>query len=441
MDANNFDVFEGPEPTGADMRQYYRRLVRETSKLHEELAAAHAALADALDARKELEDQLNQFRKLETVGLVASGIAHDFNNLLTIIRGHSELLASAIDHADPKHAGIWQIHEASRRATVLTRQLLAFSRNETIRPRLIAINDVLTELRPMLESLLGEDIAVQLRLDDDAALVMADQGQLDQVLINLAVNTRDAVTNGGTLSISTSNIEIGAHTTSRHEAIVPGSYVLISVSDNGCGMDTQTSARIFEPFFTTKPPGHGVGLGLSTVYGIIKQSGGYIWVDSTPGVGTTFNIYLPQASSEAAEEHTQASALATRGGTETVLVVEDDHALRSLSRQILARNGYTVLDAADGQEALHLANHYEGTLHLLIADIVMPGLSGPLLAERLLARRPQMRALFMSGYPNDDISRRGMRDAGAPFLQKPFTAAGLLGAARDTIDGRRPNDD
>jgi len=393
---------------------------------------------DALRVQEQLQDQLRQSQKLETVGQLAGGIAHDFNNLLTVIRGHSELLSSAIDDADPRHEGIRQIHDASRRAAALTRQLLAFTRKQVLEPRVIPINQCVAGLAPMLERLIGEDITIHLSLQDSAANVMVDPGQMDQVLVNLAINARDAMPRGGILTLSTMNIELDELYTAHHEATVPGSYVLMSVSDTGRGMDANTVTRIFEPFFTTKPPGQGCGLGLSTVYGIVKQSGGYIWVYSEPHQGTTFKIYLPRASSDIHPGDSQIPAVGVRGGTETVLLVEDDHAIRSLGRQILARHGYTVLDASNGRDALHLATHHEGRLDLVITDMVMPGIGGVMLVERLIALRPNLQALYMSGYTEDDIVRRGMLDAQTAFIQKPFTATGLLQAVRHVLDSEQP---
>jgi signal transduction histidine kinase/CheY-like chemotaxis protein len=426
--------------------RHYLDLKYEIESARQALREANARTDEAQRATNEarltqqlLEEQLRQSQKMEAMGQLAGGIAHDFNNLLTVIRGHSELLSSAIDSADPRHEGISQIHEASRRASVLTRQLLAFTRKQELQPRQIAIDQHVSNLAPMLRRLIGEDIDIQLYLADHTSHVMTDPGQLDQVLINLAVNARDAMPSGGTLSITTANVDIGDHYTIQHEATVQGTYVLISVSDTGSGMDAHTMAHIFEPFFTTKPPGRGCGLGLSTVYGIIKQSGGYIWAYSEIGHGSTFKIYLPQAVDVTdipgptfiSSEHALGRDC---GGTETILLVEDDNALRSLTRQILARNGYTVLDAANGREASHLASHQEGRIDLVITDMVMPELGGPALVTQLLLNRPQLRALFMSGYTDDDIIRRGMLEPNADFLQKPFTANGILHAVRNVLD-------
>ena len=394
-----------------------------------------------LSDRYDVEEQLRQSQKMESIGRLAGGIAHDFNNLLTVIRGHSELLGGAIDSADPKHEGIRQIQEAARRATALTRQLLAFSRKQDLQPRLLSLDQCVIAIEPMLRRLIGEDVEILLHLNDSGSAVMADPGQLDHVLINLAVNARDAMPDGGTLAISTSIADMDANYLATHTGAVAGSYVMLAVSDTGCGMSRETSARIFEPFFTTKPPGQGTGLGLSTVYGIVKHSGGYIWVYSELDAGTTFKIYLPRiASTLPPVARPGIPPAAPRGGTETVLIVEDDLALRNLTRRILAEYGYNVLDAANGREALHLAAHFDGVIDLVVTDVIMPEMSGRALVEQLSLMRPGSRSLYMSGYTDDDVVRRGMVSDHVAFLQKPFTASTLLRVVRKTIDGE-PLDD
>jgi len=418
------------------------RLSEATTELNRalfELALSQRRAEATAATQQLLEEQLRQSQKLETVGQLAGGIAHDFNNLLTVIRGHSELLASAIDEADPRQQGILQIHEASRRAAALTRQLLAFTRKQELQPRLLDANDALEQLFPMLQRLIGEDVEVSLHLARETTMIMADAGQLDQVITNLVVNARDAMPRGGTIVLTTDNVELDGAYALQHEPTVPGSYVMIAVSDTGTGMNETTRARIFEPFFTTKPAGRGCGLGLSTVYGIVKQSGGYIWVYSELGRGTTFKVYLPHATATAgAPASPDVPETRLPGGTETVLLVEDDHALRSLGRQILARQGYTVLDAVNGRDALHLGTRHEGRIDLLITDMVMPELGGDAVAERLTAARPRLRTLYMSGYTDHDIIRRGMLGPHDAFIQKPFTAAGLLQAVRDVLDHDLP---
>jgi PAS domain S-box-containing protein len=389
-----------------------------------------------ITARKQLEEQLRQSQKMDAVGRLAGGIAHDFNNLLTVIKCHSELLLEELHAASPQQEEVRDIQKAAERATALTRQLLAFSRKQLLQPRVIDLNAVVGELEPMLRRLIGEDIGVATMLDPALGRTMSDASQLEQVLVNLAVNARDAMPGGGTLTIETANVEVDEHHRLRQMAAQPGAYVMLAVGDDGCGMDADTRARAFEPFFTTKPAGQGTGLGLSTVYGIVQQSGGYITVDSESGRGTTFRIYLPRVSAPATAVPPSPATASSIRGTETILLVEDEEAVRALAKKILERQGYHVFEARHGADALRVAEQLDGRIDLVVTDVVMPQMNGRELAERLAAVRPGVAVLFMSGYTDDEIIRRGLLDPDMAFLQKPFTAHALARAVRDMLDGR-----
>ena len=384
-----------------------------------------------------LEEQLRQSQKMDAIGQLAGGVAHDFNNLLTVIKAYSGIIADQMDDDNPLKIDVGEIQRAAGRASSLTQQLLAFSRKQVLQPRVLDLNTVSRELEPMLRRLIGDDIQVALRLDETIGRVKADRSQVEQVLINLIVNARDAMPSGGTVSIETANVELSDGYARRRPIVAPGRYVMIAVSDAGEGMDDATQSRIFEPFFTTKPAGKGTGLGLSTVYGIVKQSSGYIWVYSEPRIGTTFKVYLPMLE---AEEIGVATAERAVGrvvmGSETVLLVEDEPSVRSIARRILERNGYTVLEAHDGRHALRVADQYKQPIQLLLTDMMMPVLTGRDVWTSLAPKRSELRVLYMSGYTNDDIVRRGLLDANAAFLQKPFTAADLARAVRSTLDTR-----
>ncbi|MBI4486089.1 MAG: response regulator [Acidobacteria bacterium] len=384
--------------------------------------------------RKQLEAQFRQAQKMESVGQLAGGIAHDFNNLLTVINGVSDLLLAQISHDDPVRTDVQEILRAGERAATLTRQLLAFSRQQILEPRVLSLNTVVRGMEGLLRRVLGEDIDLVVVPAPDLGSVKADSGQIEQVISNLAVNARDAMPRGGRLTIETQNVEIDEEDARQHGvATPPGSYVRLTLTDSGVGMDEATRARIFEPFFTTKGPGKGTGLGLSTVYGIVKQSHGFIWVYSEVGRGTSFKIYLPQVTEAAATEELR-PAVGSSAGTETILLVEDNAGLRKLATRVLAPAGYTVLGAASGEEALGLLEHHEAPVHLLLSDVVMPGMNGRELAEQLAQTRPGMKVLYMSGYTSDIIVRHGVLEAEMPFLTKPFTAATLLRKVRDVLD-------
>ncbi len=396
--------------------------------------AARLVLVHDITERHALEAQLRQSQKMEAVGQLAGGVAHDFNNLLTVIRVHAELLLESIGPESPQHDDIESIQRAAGRASSLTRQLRAVSRKQLLQPRVLDLNIVLGGLEPMLRRLICEDIRLVARTSPSLGRVSADSGQIEQVLVNLAVNARDAMPRGGTLTIETSDVELDADFGRRRGvAMTGGPYVRLAVSDTGTGMDEATRSRVFEPFFTTMEVGRGTGLGLSTVYGIVKQSNGYVWVSSEPDRGTTFEIYLPRIADAVPDERTATSPPAAPG-SETILLVEDEDAVRSLARRILERQGYTVLEARHGRDALRIAKGHDGALDLVITDVVMPEMSGSELARRLAAQRPGVPLLYMSGYTDDEIIRRGVLDPGMAFLEKPFTSGSLVRKVREILD-------
>jgi DNA-binding response OmpR family regulator/signal transduction histidine kinase len=390
-----------------------------------------------LTEQRRLEEQLRQSVKMEAIGTLAGGVAHDFNNLLTIILGNSDIALQRIDKDNPFIKNIEQIRRAGQRAALLTSQLLAFSRKQVVQPKVINLNEVIADTEKMLKRLIGEDIDLVSMLDSRLARVMADPGLIEQVIINIAINARDAMPHGGKLTIETVNVYLGEDYARHHLEVVPGHYAMVAVSDTGCGMDEATLSHIFEPFFTTKTKGKGTGLGLSVVFGIVKQSGGHIWVYSEPGNGTTFKVYLPTVeqdpeSLEAGAEREEPPV----GGGETVLLVEDDDAVRDLAGGVLREYGYTVYEAHDGYQALKLYNSHEGPIHLLVTDVVMPGMNGRELAQKIESLRPALKVLFVSGYTDNAIVHHGVLDAGTAFLQKPFTPEALARKVREVIDSR-----
>jgi PAS domain S-box-containing protein len=387
---------------------------------------------DVTDQRR-LQQQLLQSQKMEAVGRLAGGIAHDFNNLLTVITSYSSLLLEDLAQEDPKRDDLEQIRKAADGAAALTRQLLTFSRQQVVEPRVVNLNAVIENFQKILHRVIGEDVALVTRLAADLGPVLADVGHLEQTLMNLAVNARDAMPTGGTLTIETANVEHDPDFARDPAAAAVRWFVMLAVSDTGCGMDEATKARLFEPFFTTKAPGKGTGLGLATVYGIVQQSGGFIWVYSEPGQGTNFKIYLPQAGASAEGEATAAGARVPRG-TETVLLVEDAAAVRAVTKQVLERQGYTVLEAPNGEAALRLGQKHHGPIHLLLTDVVMPLVSGRQLAEQLAPARPDMKVLYASGYTDDSVVRHGILEARAAYLQKPFSPEVLARKVRDVLD-------
>ena len=406
-----------------------------TPQLHEGRLVGILGIGRDVTERVQLEQQLRQAQKMEAVGRLAGGIAHDFNNILTAITGYADLLLEDLGATDPRRQDADEIHKAADRAAGLTRQLLAFSRQQVLQPTVLEVNKLVSDLEKMLRRLLGEDVELGTRLAPTTGRVKADPGQLEQVIMNLAVNARDAMPNGGKLTLETGNVDLDEAYAADHYPARAGPFVLLAVSDTGIGMSEETQAHMFEPFFTTKEKGKGTGLGLATVYGIIKQSGGFIWVYSEVGHGTTFKLYLPRVEelAERASQPAQAPARAARG-TETVLVVEDEAPVRSVARQVLERHGYTVLEAPSAEAALDIATRYSGTIHLLLTDVVMPGLNGRELASRLATLRPDARVIFMSGYTDDAVTRHGVLEPGSAYVQKPFTPDAIARKVREVLD-------
>jgi len=381
------------------------------------------SLRQGQEDQKQLEQRLRQAHKMEAVGRLAGGVAHDFNNLLTIIRGHADLLSERAE-SDSQRKSVEQIQKAANRAVGMTRQLLAFSRMQVLQPRVVDLNAIIAEMGKMLPRLIGEHIDYSFSPQADLCAVQADPGQIEQVLMNLAVNARDAMPDGGKLRVRTSNAEIGPEEAAKRPSMAPGSYAQISVSDTGHGMDEETKAHIFEPFFTTKEVGKGTGLGLATVYGIVKQSRGYIWVTSTPGQGTTFEIFFPSTQAKPASGPTEAPAVSMPRGSETILLVEDETGVRELAYEFLKAAGYQVLEAQDGAEALEVAGRYAGPINLLLTDMVMPRISGKELMRKLREARPDLKVVMMSGY--SEFSAAGGDGELFSCLAKPFSMASLV---------------
>jgi PAS domain S-box-containing protein len=384
----------------------------------------------------DLEAQFLQSQKMESIGRLAGGVAHDFNNCLNVIQGFTQLCLGRLREDDPLASDLGQVAKASERAAGLTRQLLAFGRKQVLQPEQINLNQTIADMEKMLRRIIGEDVDLVLVLAPNLGLVKADPGQIGQVIMNLAVNACDAMPKGGTLTIVTGNLELDAEHAARHEGIEPGHHVVVAITDSGIGMDGQTMARLFEPFFTTKEQGKGSGLGLSTAYGIVKQSGGSIFVRSEVGRGTTFEVYLRRDLSAPAATRARPRTIPRRAkGDETILVVEDEEALRRLATRLLETAGYTVLSAADGEQALITCERHAGKIDLLLTDVVMPRMSGKRLAERLATTRPTLKILYMSGYTDDAIVQHGVLDADTHFIAKPFSEADLTRKIRAVLDG------
>jgi signal transduction histidine kinase len=413
----------------------FSRERREPEATLEETLEAIARQLGQFLQRKEAEAQFHQAQRMEAVGRLAGGIAHDFNNLLTVIRGYSALMLRHLSPESPLERYVEEIQKASERAAQLTQQLLAFSRRQMLAPRVVNLNEIIRGLSTMLRPLLGETITLVTVLDPALGAVKVDPSQIEQVLLNLAVNARDAMPEGGTLTIETTNVQVDEAMASQHGTLQPGSYVLLAVSDTGHGMDAHVKAHLFEPFFTTKGPGKGTGLGLATVYGIVTQSGGTIWVYSEPGQGTTFKIYFPRVVDLLAEPlHAESKPPELTQGTETILVVEDEGAVLELARESLTQAGYRVLLAQGAPEALAQSAQYPGPIHLLLTDVVLPTMNGQALAEQLLRARPGLKVLYMSGYSDNAIVHQGLLDEGVPFISKPFTPEALTQKVRQVLN-------
>ncbi|MCI0457416.1 MAG: response regulator [Gemmataceae bacterium] len=433
------------EAAKAQVEQRNAQLQRAREELEErvkertaELAQANEALRQEVEDRKRLEAQLLHAQKMDAVGRLAGGVAHDFNNLLTIITGYGELLLAGLRPDEPLRGLAAEITRAGERAAALTRQLLAFSRQQVVAPKVLDLNAIVTDVSKMLQRLIGEDVVLATALAPNLGRVKADPTQVEQVLLNLAVNARDAMPRGGKLTVETANVDLDEAYAHTHPEVQAGRHVLLAVSDTGCGMTEEVKARIFEPFFTTKELGKGTGLGLATVYGVVKQSGGSIAVYTEVGRGTTFKVYLPRLVEMAETTRGGPAAPPIPRGSETLLLVEDEAGVRALARHALQASGYTVLEASNGVEALRLADQYGAPIRLLVTDVVMPGMGGRELHAQLTALYPGLKVLFMSGYTDDAVFRHGVLEAGLPFLQKPFTVDALARKVRETLDREQP---
>jgi len=405
----------------------------EVAEVTDAFSRMRLSLRKTQEEQKELEQRLRQAHKMEAVGRLAGGVAHDFNNLLTIIRGHSDLLLDRDSAGEPERRSIEQIQKAADRAVSMTRQLLAFSRMQVLQPRVLDLNAIVADIGKMLPRLIGEDIEYSFVPGQQLASIKADPGQIEQVIMNLAVNSRDAMPNGGKLTVRTSNVTLDEAGARRRHPMVAGMYVLLAVIDTGIGMTDETKAHIFEPFFTTKELGKGTGLGLATVYGVVKQSEGFIWVESAPGKGTTFEIYMPQVAGTASSIEVEAALPPIPRGRETILVVEDEPGVRELACQFLRVKGYSIVEAGNGIEALQIAEQHSGEIHLVLTDMVMPKMSGQELAEKLKTVRPRTRILFMTGYSEFSSSQRGSNSVPLSIVQKPFSPTSLVTKVREVL--------
>ena len=420
-------VFEFQHRSGSDSRLYETRLVANGA------AEAVAIVRDVTESRS-LEQKLGQLRRLEAMGRLAFGVAHDFNNLLTVISGNAELALSDLPEAEPSRQELEEIGDAAERAALLTRQLLAFSRRQILKPVVVDLNALVRGMEKLLRRLIGEDVELATKLERGLGAIRADPSQIEQVLMNLAINARDAMPKGGKLTFETTGVDVSEPYPGPEVEIPAGAYVMLAVSDTGVGMDADTRSRVFEPFFTTKERGKGTGLGLSTVYGIVKQSDGYIWVYSEPGMGTNFRIYFPPADSAASPAARGKSRRATETRGETILLVEDDTKVLEVAHRFLEDGGYRVISTSNIAEALAMVQDGQRPIDLLATDVVMPGMSGRDLAERLRSVRPGLRTLYISGYTDDAIAHHGVLGPGVAFLEKPYSRQDLLAAVRRALD-------
>jgi len=395
-----------------------------------------STVARDVTENKRLEAMFRQSQKMEAVGQLAGGVAHDFNNLLGVILGYSELLLDRMSPSDPERKSIEEIQKASERGALLTRQLLAFSRKQVLEPKVLDLNAVVKGMEKMLHRIIGEHMESLVVLNPALGRVRADSGQLEQVILNLVVNARDAMLQGGKLTIETANVQLDAEYAAQHPSTVPGPHVMVSVSDTGCGMDEKTKAHIFEPFFSTKDSGKGTGLGLSTVYGIVKQSEGSIWVYSEVGIGTTFKVYLPRVDMALDIAPASDKFEKPKGGSQTILIVEDDGALLHVAHRSLEERGYAILTAQSPADAINICESHLGPIDLMVTDVVMPGMNGTQLATRLSALRPEMKVLYVSGYTDDTIVRHGVLEPGVAFLQKPFSARTLARKVGEVLSSK-----
>ncbi|HEX9809892.1 MAG TPA: ATP-binding protein [Alphaproteobacteria bacterium] len=421
----------------AELNKTLSKENQERRRAEQKLKEANDELERRVEERtrelREKEDQLLQTQKMEAIGRLAGGVAHDFNNLLTIIMGYSEIILRTLRADHPLKARIEQIHNAGQRASSLTKQLLAFSRKQVLQPEILDVNSVVGNMDTMLRRLIGEDIDLYTKLGPDLDPVRFDPSQIEQIIMNLAINARDAMPNGGKLTVETANVELDEEYARTHAEARVGPHVMIAMTDTGIGMDAETRAHIFEPFFTTKGLGKGTGLGLSTVYGIVKQSGGNIWVYSEPGHGTTFKVYLPRAEGETIPVKPRPEAPAVMKGTETILVVEDQEDVRSFIRDVLRMGGYTILDTGDVDQAVKICEEYGDGIDLLLTDVVLPKMSGRNLADILTAKRVGLKVVYMSGYTDDAIVHQGVLDPGTDFLEKPIKSEALLRMVRRSL--------
>lgn len=419
-------------PAAADKKRWSRVAV--VPLFHADGAVRGAVVTlDDITERRALADQLAQAQKMEAVGSLAAGVAHDFNNLLSVVLSYTSLILGELRPEDPIRADVQEIQLAGERAADLTRQLLAFSRQQLLQPKVLDLNEVILGIERMLARLLGGSIELSILTAHSLGKVHADRGQIEQVLMNLVVNSRDALPKGGKLVLETANVFLDADYAAKHDGVTPGPYVMLVVTDNGVGMDAATRARAFDPFFTTKDNGKGTGLGLAMVFGIVKQSAGHICMYSEPGHGTTFKVYLPRSSRGDDAVNSIVPTTETLQGSETILVVEDDDKVRALVRTVLRRNGYNVLDAQNGGEAFLICEQHEGKLDLILTDVVMPRMSGRQLVDRIAPLQPDMKVLYMSGYADRSIVHQGVLESGVAFLQKPLTPDALLRKIRETL--------